>query len=157
MGNPEIEVDIVIPSHTRYLAMIGNIGERLAAEIDGYSGDRELLARDLNLVLTEAVVNAIRHSKPGHGDRKVQVQIRVGDRDLSILVRDQGEGFDLDAVPMPDLDDLLESGRGLFLIRTLMDSVTCYRTEDGNVLEMRKNLARFGAPAAKTSPGEDRV
>lgn len=141
MGMAEIELDIVIPSHTRYLAMIGNIGEELANEIDEYSGDRLALAYELNLVLTEAVVNAIRHGNPSEIDQKVQVHIHLGDEDLSITVCDQGRGFDLEAEVLPNFDELRESGRGLFLIRTLMDSVSCYRTEGGNVLEMKKSLA----------------
>jgi len=31
---PKIELDVIIPSHTRYLAMIGTIGEQLASAID---------------------------------------------------------------------------------------------------------------------------
>jgi serine/threonine-protein kinase RsbW len=140
MGASEIQVDIIVPSHTRYLALIGNVGEQLARELDRYSGDRESLAYNLNLVLTEAMVNAIEHSSHAQLHKKVRVHIRVGHDDLQIKVYDQGQGFDLDAVPSPKLDELLERGRGLFLMRTLMDSVKYYRTADGNVLEMRKHL-----------------
>lgn len=147
IGMSEIEVDVVIPSHTRYLAMIGSIGEQLACAIERYRGDRDGLAYDLNLVLTEAVVNAIQHGHAPEPEQKVRVHIRLADEDLRITVSDQGHGFDLDAVPPPDLDELLEGGRGLFLIRSLMDSVTCYRTADGHVLEMTKSL---GCPPEAT-------
>ena len=140
MGMPEIEVDVVIPSQTRYLAMVGNIGEQIAGAIDCYSGDRDLLAYSLNLALTEAVVNAIEHADPTGAEHKVHVHIRLADEDLRMTVSDQGHGFDLDALPPPDLDEMLERGRGLFLIRNLMDSVASYRTADGHVLEMTKSL-----------------
>lgn len=140
MGIPEIEVDVVIPSQTRYLAMVGNIGEQIAGAIDRYSGDRDLLAYSLNLALTEAVVNAIEHAGPNGPEHKVHVHIRLADEDLRMTVCDQGHGFDLDALPPPSLDEMLERGRGLFLIRNLMDSVASYRTENGHVLEMTKAL-----------------
>ena len=41
----------------------------------------------------------------------------------------------------PEFADLEEHGRGIFFIRSLMDSVEYRKTECGNVLEMRKKLA----------------
>ena len=40
-----------------------------------------------------------------------------------------------------DFADLDEHGRGIFLIRAVMDSVEYCRLTDGNVLEMHKNVA----------------
>ena len=56
-----IQVDVIIPTQTKYLDLIGSIGEHIAKELDDFSGDREALAYHLNLVLTEATVNAIKH------------------------------------------------------------------------------------------------
>jgi len=57
----DIHVDIVVPNKKRYLSLIGNIAEEVARALDNYGGDREALAYHLNLVLTEAMVNAIEH------------------------------------------------------------------------------------------------
>ena len=64
----------------------------------------------------------------------------IEENDLCVRVYDHGQGFDIDLVPEPDLDELPERGRGLFLIRTLMDAVSYRRIEGGNVLEMHKRL-----------------
>lgn len=137
----EISVDIVVPNKTRYLGLIGNIAEQLAQELDAYSGDRDMLAYHLNLVLTEAMVNAIQHAVPGDESKTVRVSIRIEDEDLCIRVYDQGQGFDLDAIATPDFETLNETGRGIFFMRTLMDSVCYHKANGGNVLEMRKALA----------------
>ncbi len=138
MCKAEIQVGIIVPNQTRYLSLIGRIGEGIARELDRYTGDREALAYNLNLVLTEAMVNAIKHASPG--DKTVRITIHTAKDDLCIEVYDQGQGFDLEAIPLPDLDNPTERGRGIFFIKTLMDSV-CYRkTDEGNVLEMRKRL-----------------
>ncbi len=55
MEKKEIEVDIKVPNQTRYLSLIGRIGEDIAKELDTYDGDRETLAYHINLVLTEAM------------------------------------------------------------------------------------------------------
>ena len=63
------------------------------------------------------------------------------DNNLCVRVFDHGQGFNLEAVPTPEFADLDEHGRGIFFIRSLMDSVEYRKTEGGNVLEMRKKLA----------------
>lgn len=136
----DIEVDIVVPNQTRYLSLIGRIGEAIARELDHYRGDRDALAYQLNLVLTEAMANAIKHAHHENAGKTVRVRIHI-DRDaLQIEVYDQGQGFDLESLPPPQPDVPVEHGRGLFLIRTLMDEVEYRRGKPENVLIMRKRL-----------------
>jgi len=92
-------------------------------------------------VLTEATTNAIQYGCPTDAKQSVRVCLSIDDKTLSVRVFDHGQGFDLNAVPTPDLADLAERGRGIFLIRSLMDSVEYRKTENGNVLEMRKKFA----------------
>lgn len=136
----DIHVDIVVPNKKRYLSLIGNIAEEVARALDNYDGDREALAYHLNLVLTEAMVNAIEHSSPHDTDHTVRVCIYIEQDDLCVRVYDHGHGFDIDLVPFPDVEELSERGRGIFLIRTLMDEVSYRKTEAGNVLEMHKRV-----------------
>lgn len=136
-----LSLDIEAPSQTRYLALIGNIAEQIGKELGGVAGDREALAYHLNLVLTEAVANAIQHGSTGDSKNTVRICLSIEDKNLCVRVFDRGQGFDLEAVPTPDFGELDEHGRGIFFIRSLMDSVEYRKTESGNVLEMRKKLA----------------
>jgi serine/threonine-protein kinase RsbW len=140
MSDNKIQVDIRVPNQTRYLSLIGKIGEDIANELYKFRGDRETLAYHINLVLTEAMVNAIRHANAGDPDKMVQIIIFITNDELVIQVHDSGQGFDINAIPEPDTETLVESGRGIFLIKALMDTV-CYRNVNGgNVLEMTKKL-----------------
>lgn len=142
-ANRVIQLEIVVPNETRYLRLIGNIAEAVAKALEDYSGDREALAYNLNLVLTEAMANVIEHgSCQGRSAQShiVRVCLSIENHDLQIRVHDQGAGFDLDSVPQPDFDRPVERGRGIFLIRALMDGVVYRKTECGNVLEMYKRL-----------------
>jgi len=137
----DIQVNIIVPNQTQYLSLIGGIGEKIAKEIDEYQGDREALAFNINLALTEAMMNAIKHANSDGADETVEVRIHIEEDELCIRVYDQGQGFDLDAVPVPDLDHPREGGLGIFFIRSFMDVVRYETIEDGNnVLEMRKRL-----------------
>lgn len=140
----EIDIQIKVPNQTRYLSLIGRVGEDLAHQLEEFSGNREELASQLNVVLTEAMVNAIRHANADDPDKEVDIRITITDNELTIQVFDQGQGFDLNSIPDPVFDDndhLEGSGRGVFIMRALMDTVI-YRhcSCGGNVLEMRKRL-----------------
>jgi serine/threonine-protein kinase RsbW len=92
-------------------------------------------------VLTEALVNAIKHANTTDPAKEVLIRINVCEKELVIRVYDDGQGFDLDLVPCNDCPDPLnEKGRGIFIIRSLMDSVVYKKANGGNVLEMKKTL-----------------
>ena len=82
---------------------------------------------DLEIALREALANAIEHGSGANGQRK-RVFFRCyggPDAGMLIVVRDQGSGFDPDQVPDPRAVERLHlsHGRGLLLMRELMDCV----------------------------------
>ncbi len=140
MEKKKIEVDIKVPNQTRYLSLIGRIGEDIAKELDKYAGDRETLAYHINVVLTEAMVNAIKYANNKDPDKLVHILINICEDELIIKVFDKGQGFDINSIPAPNFEKLEDRGRGIFLIRSLMDSVSYQRLRNGNVLKMAKKL-----------------
>ena len=141
MVNSGIELDIKVPNQTKYLSLIGRIGEDIAREIDRFTGDRETLAYQLNLVLTEAMTNAIKYGNTDNREETVHILINIAENQLFIRIFDYGQGFDINEIPAPDFDKLEDRGRGIFLIKAMMDSVTYVRNTAGNVLELVKQLA----------------
>lgn len=94
----------------------------------------------LLVVMTEAVNNAITHGNKRNSAKKVIVTcMREGDA-LVVTVKDEGKGFNLEAVPDPIHEDnlLRESGRGVFLMRQLMESVSY--NKNGNEVTMRMKV-----------------
>lgn len=136
----QIDVDITVPNQTQYLGMIGKIGESLAYSLKNFRGDREELAYHLNLVLTEALANAICHANKSDPDKEVRVSITASEKDLKIRVYDQGRGFDISHLEKLKIKETDEGGRGIQLIFKLMDKVEYTREGSGNVLVMTKVL-----------------
>jgi anti-sigma regulatory factor (Ser/Thr protein kinase) len=65
---------------------------------------------------------------------------------VEIHVLDEGEPFDLQAVPQLDPAELRLGGRGVFLMRALMDEISCQpRGQRGNILRMVKRCQRGSA------------
>lgn len=140
MTTDRIAVDIKVPNQTRYLCLIGHIGENIAQTLRSYCGDRDKLAYDLNLVLTEAMANAIKHANEGDPAKEIHLEISIIEQRLIIKVFDFGQGFDIEEYIEPR-HPLHEHGRGIYLMSTIMDDMSYKPTPDGHVLEMSKDLS----------------
>jgi anti-sigma regulatory factor (Ser/Thr protein kinase) len=73
--------------------------------------------RDVRLLVSELVTNAVRHAGIGHGD-PIRLSIHADDGYLRVEVLDAGSGFELRA---PEPDPSRASGWGLFLVDELAD------------------------------------
>lgn len=135
-----VELNIKVPNQTSYLAMIGQIGESIAFSLKNFHGNRRELAYHMNLVLTEALANAICHGNAGDPEKFVNISISASEEALIIKVIDQGQGFDITERGSIHSAPLDESGRGVNIIMKLMDQVKCTREKGLNILEMTKFL-----------------
>jgi len=87
----------------------------------------------LLLSITEATTNAIVHGNKGDRKKNVFIDVNATDSTLTIVVRDEGIGFDPSVVPDPTHPDnlLKDSGRGLYLMRVYMDELHYNLTPTG--------------------------
>lgn len=105
--------------------------EAINPAVDGamlFAGDHGCLGEfefEIRLALQEALTNAVLHGCRCDGEKTVQCLIACEDSRVLVAVRDPGRGFDAALVPSP-IDDhrlLKEHGRGIELMRRLMDEV----------------------------------
>ncbi|WP_419781887.1 ATP-binding protein [Maridesulfovibrio sp.] len=103
----------------------------------------EKTGQEVDLAVSEAVSNAIRHTSPTENS-SVVLRLISDKQKLIIEVEDYGPGFDFELIQSPDLDIPQEGGYGLFLIKQVMNEVRYERRPDCNVLTMEKELAPQG-------------
>jgi anti-sigma regulatory factor (Ser/Thr protein kinase) len=137
----------------------GSVELRLANDLDGLAGLAERVERfgveqglaenvvnALNVVLDEAVSNAINHGYDAGVRGEIAVRLRRSADRVEVEVEDDGRPFDPLQVPPPDLSLPLErrpiGGLGIHLIRNLMDEISYARQAGRNVLKMAKRLAK---------------
>ena len=94
---------------------------------------------DLEIAVTEACANVVDHAT---GADTFEVSLDVADDRCAIDVRDDGPGFDLDAVGTATPGASSERGRGLFLIRALSENVRMHSIpRKGSLIHFEKSFA----------------
>ena len=111
-------------------------------------GISEVDVSDIELALTEASTNVLRHTAEVDDDYEVTVDIE--DSSCEIRVTDSGGGFD-HAGPSGPTQPSAESGRGIQLMRGLVDAVNFVsRPQDGTIVRLVKDLEiQQGSPLAR--------
>jgi serine/threonine-protein kinase RsbW len=130
---PHLELSVALPRESVSVPVV----RRLAAQALRAFGVLEEDMDDVQLAITEACANVIDHA--GATDT-YDVKIELSADRCAITVVDQGGGFDVDRVPERPDDDA-EMGRGVALMRALVDNVA-FRNEPqaGAVVHMVKTL-----------------
>jgi serine/threonine-protein kinase RsbW len=130
-------VEISIPSDTGHLPAVRSFLRALMAG-PGWACPAERVQSELELVLQEACVNAIRHAGGSREREAITVAFDLFHNGITIEVRDLGRGFDIDSVPEPRASRLQEGGYGVFIIQEIMDRVEVRRRGRHFVLSMTR-------------------
>ena len=99
--------------------------------------------RDVEIALREALANAVLHGNHQDSEKKIQISCRIQcGGEVSIIIRDEGKGFDPTKVPDPTATNNIgsEHGRGIYLMRALMDEI--HFEQRGTEVHMRKSASR---------------
>ena len=126
-----------MPSSLDQLVEIENVIERLGAEWKLTEDDRDNLA----IAITELTNNAIIHGNKLDHNKNVVVSFYLDDSKIRVYVKDNGNGFNPDNVANPlDPENLLkETGRGIFILRSMVDDVQFFFSEKGTEVKIVKN------------------
>ncbi len=116
--------------------------EKLAEEA-GLDEDQRF---HVTMAVREAAVNAVLHGNEYDPSRQIAVSLENTGKSLIFTIADEGAGFNPDEVPDPLAPEnrLRGTGRGVFLIRSLMDEVHFRQLHPGTELTMVKHLATAG-------------
>ena len=104
----------------------------------------EIQFHKLMVSVTEAVNNAIIHGNKSDPSKRVIVICEIRPGWLVVIVSDQGKGFKVERVSSPIKDEnvLKESGRGIFLMKTLMDKVIYDVNQSGVQVQLWLDLSK---------------
>jgi anti-sigma regulatory factor (Ser/Thr protein kinase) len=141
-----VHLRFLLTSHPRYLPVI----RAALSELGSVCGLPEKDCRALILAIDEALANTIRHAYGGATDRQIEVNCQVSADRLEVAILDQGDPPDPARLAGDLPDEIALGGRGMHIIRTVMDEVCYERVPGGNQVRLIKQL-----PAAGSSAGDE--
>lgn len=119
--------NLTVPTSPDAIYAVEAIVDELRTELEF----RDDAYANIMVAVTEAVNNAVYHGNKEDGNKSIHVDFTAKTPYLlTVCIRDEGDGFDPDALPDPTAPENLEklSGRGVFLMTQLADSI---RFDDG--------------------------
>jgi serine/threonine-protein kinase RsbW len=128
---------LTVPSDLRLLGVVRGFVQAVCQ----YAGFDRATTDAVVLATHEAANNVIRHAHHDTPDAQLQIQCHLGGDRIEVRLLDEGAPFDLASVPHLHPGELRIGGRGVYLMRTLMDELCCEpRGDRGNLLRMVKRI-----------------
>ncbi len=121
-GGLDAELTLRVPSDVH---LVSEAVELVTRHLEAAFVDRHIIRFNLRVALAEAMANAILYGNGEDPEKRVGVRILFGRNVVEMEVTDEGCGYDFRHVPDPTLpaNRMRPYGRGLFLIRQLVDEV----------------------------------
>ncbi|HET7840065.1 MAG TPA: ATP-binding protein [Terriglobia bacterium] len=145
-------VEVTLESSLKNVEVADELSRRVTTEAGFPEDERE----QIEMAVHESLINAIWHGNKNDESKRVWLRYQIhGDR-LEVRIRDQGEGFDLEAIPNPlEEENLLRvSGRGIFLIRSFMDEFQVKKLREGGTEVVM--IKRFNSNRKPNQGGTER-
>lgn len=131
-------MELILPDRT-YIKEVSSDAD-LLPELDHFiiniakeAGLPEEKFNNLSLSFSEAVSNSIVHGNKNNSDKKVKITVNIDPEKMTIIIKDQGNGFDLSSVPDPTKPEniLKDSGRGIHIMKSFLDNLSYRFTPEG--------------------------
>lgn len=118
----DVELVLSVPSD---LALVSEAVELVTTHTPAGILSPRRVQFNLRTVLAEVLANAITYGNREDPTKHVEIRVEARSDRIRLTVTDAGEGFDPSSVPDPTAPEALEreAGRGLFVIRHLVDEV----------------------------------
>lgn len=129
---------IIVPSNTEHLADVDLFVEGI---LRGFGVDESTIA-DIAISVSELVNNAICHGNKLQEEKRVTVKVGKADSMVNISVSDQGSGFNPVTIsdPLAEENLMKDVGRGVFIVKQLMDSVEITPSPEGTTVLIKKTI-----------------
>ena len=122
----EQSIRLDLPSSMQFVYVLDTVISEILREMDF---DEET-SEQINLAVVEAGTNAIKHGNKEDPDKRAHFEFILTPDQLTIIVQDQGDGFDREEVadPLDPANLLKSSGRGLFLMESCIKECEDYES-----------------------------
>ncbi len=127
---------MIIKSDLNKVHQVEKVTEMIADYMRFLDEEKDSLA----IAVTEIVGNAIVHGNKNDKNKNVTIDFEYKNDSITVVIQDEGKGFNENDIANPlEPENLLkESGRGIFIVRALMDQVNFVYTKGGMQVRLVK-------------------
>lgn len=127
---------MIIKSDLNKVHQVEKVTEKIADYMRFLDEEKDSLA----IAVTEIVGNAIVHGNKNDKNKNVTIDFEYKNDSITVVIQDEGKGFNENDIANPlEPENLLkESGRGIFIVRALMDQVNFVYTKEGMQVRLVK-------------------
>ena len=139
-------VTLTIESRLENVELVGMAVNKFSCS----AGFNEVDAGMIELCVVEAVTNSIKHAYHGEAENEVEIFVELQDKRMAVICLDSGSalppgvfesaGQEALEIDLERLEELATRGRGLAIIKEVMDTVSYERNDGKNCLRMEKEL-----------------
>lgn len=142
MDKTKLHIVFELPAQKYILSPLGAFLDQFFKSHPDLKKRGEEFFNAIKLALYESVSNVIKHAYTEKKEGQVKIKIELGEKGLILDIIDFGKGFNILEIPEPDAHAPKEGGMGVFLIKTIADSVSYFYSheEKGNVLHIEINM-----------------
>ncbi len=134
-------IQLNIPSHPKYLQLVRGVMKKVT-QIIGFSEDD---SGHIILAVDEACSNIIKHSYMNDPKGKIDLSIKIHEKELKINITDYGKQCDIEQMQPRKIDNIRPGGLGIYIMNKVMDSVEYdYSSSRQNQIIMIKRLGTMG-------------
>jgi serine/threonine-protein kinase RsbW len=135
----QVHAQLSLPRDARYVGLLRAVAQSVLADLDAPLD----ASQDIQLALTEACGNVIRHATE---TAEYRVMLHVREDGCEVEVADSGPGFDPPDLSSPPVAIDLESGRGVQLMNALVDDLEFHCDGDATRVRLVKHWAQPRTP-----------
>jgi serine/threonine-protein kinase RsbW len=145
-NHPSEVISLRIPSRLEHLALLDRVTQSVCERLEF---DEDTCSQ-VSMSVIEAGTNAIQHGHHKDPTKMVDIEFHLRPGTLEVLVHDHGKGFDIGhgAGDVTAPEHLFDArGRGIFIMRSCMDSVEFDFSNGGTRCRLVKHATRKAATA----------
>ncbi len=129
----DLSLTLCLPRDAVSVPLSRRVASQLLRSVGFHTDD----VADIELALTEACSNVLRHSEAGS---EYEVRLEISVDTVVIAVQDMGPGVPKDLQDRLAVDDSAEAGRGIPLMRALVDNLSFAYADGGSIVRMERRL-----------------
>jgi serine/threonine-protein kinase RsbW len=131
------KITLGILSDKKYIRLVRST-LKIFLKLNNYDNSEEIFM--IELAINEAIANIIEHTYNSDEKNNINLEMRLEDKKLIVSIKDEGPKINVDDIKHRDLEDYQDRGLGVYIIKSVFDTIEWVDIDRGNMQILSKTL-----------------